>query len=62
MIITFGEFLRFAEIQSGFKCYFYDYEKDERIEITKDEAEDFVISYIYAEDDIICVECYRYDL
>lgn len=55
-MITLNDLFDSAEVQSEAKFYYYDYEKEERIELTKEEAGDYEIKYIYNEDGIIVFE------
>lgn len=55
-MITLNDLFDSAEVQSEAKFYYYDYEKEERIELTKEEAGDHEIKYIYNEDGIIVFE------
>lgn len=55
-MITLNDLFNSAEVQSEAKFYYYDYEKEERIELTKEEAGDYEIKYIYNEDGIIVFE------
>lgn len=45
-----------ADIQVGVNYYYYDHEKEERVSITYDEAENKDIAYIYCEDNELCIE------
>ena len=55
-MITLRDILDSAELQSTAKYYYYDYEKEQRIELTEEEAGQYEIKYIYEEDGIICFE------
>ena len=58
-MITLRDILNTVEIQSEVKYFCYDYEHDERIELTVQEAEDCEVKYMYCEDDTICIEVER---
>lgn len=55
-MITLRDLLNNTEIQSAAKYFYYDYDKEERIELSEEEAGDYDIKYIYEEDGIICFE------
>ena len=44
------------DIQSTIRYCYYDYDKEERIIITKKKAWDKEIKYLYSEDDVIYIE------
>lgn len=60
-MITLRDLLDSAELQSTAKYYCYDYEKEQRIELTEEEAGQYEIKYIYEEDGIICFEVDKED-
>ena len=60
-MITLRDLLDSAELQSTAKYYHYDYEKEQRIELTEEEAGQYEIKYIYEEDGIICFEVAKED-
>ena len=60
-MITLRDLLDSAELQSTAKYYYYDYEKEQRIELTEEEARQYEIKYIYEEDGIICFEVAKED-
>ena len=60
-MITLRDLLDSAELQSMAKYYYYDYEKEQRIELTEGEAGQYEIKYIYEEDGIICFEVAKED-
>ena len=45
-----------VEVQSEIKFYYYDYEKEERIELAKEKADMCNITFMYVDDGILCVE------
>lgn len=55
-MITIRDLLNNVELQSTAKYFYYDYDKEQRIELTEEEAGDYDIKYIYEEDGIICFE------
>ncbi len=55
-MITIRDLLNNVELQSTAKYFYYDYDKEQRIELTEKEAGDYDIKYIYEEDGIICFE------
>jgi len=55
-MITIRDLLNNVELQSTAKYFYYDYDKEQRIELTEKEASDYDIKYIYEEDGIICFE------
>ena len=55
-MITLKDLLDSAELQSTVKYYYYDYDKEQRIELTEEEAGQYEIKYIYDEDEVICFE------
>ena len=55
-MITIRDLLNNVELQSTAKYFYYDYDKEQRIEMTEEEAGDYDIKYIYEEDGIICFE------
>ncbi|MGN1155990.1 MAG: hypothetical protein ACI4TK_07420 [Agathobacter sp.] len=55
-MITIRDLLHNVELQSTAKYFYYDYDKEQRIELTEEEAGDYDIKYIYEEDGIICFE------
>ena len=56
-MMTVGKFLNCGvDIQVEVHYYYYDYDKDERIEITKKEASDKEMKYMYCENDEIVIE------
>ena len=55
-MITIRDLLNNVELQSTAKYFYYDYDKEQRIELTEEEASDYDIKYIYEEDGIICFE------
>jgi len=55
-MITLRDLLNNVELQSTAKYFYYDYDKEQRIELTEKEASDYDIKYIYEEDGIICFE------
>lgn len=50
------ELLYSVEIQSPIHYCYYDYDKEERIEVTKEQAEDKEITWLYSENDELYVE------
>lgn len=60
-MIRLKDFLDSVEFQSDVKYFYYDYEKDERIELTEEEAGKYEIRYIYEEDGTICIEVDKSD-
>lgn len=60
-MITLEDLLNSAELQSEAKYYYYDYDKEQRIELTEQEAGQYEIKYIYVEDGIICFEVDKED-
>ena len=46
-MITLKDLLDSAELQSTAKYYYYDYDKEQRIELTEEEAGQYEIKYIY---------------
>lgn len=55
-MITIRDLLNNVELQSTAKYFYYDYDKEQRIELTEEEARDYDIKYIYEENGIICFE------
>lgn len=55
-MITIRDLLNNVELQSTAKYFYYDYDKEQRIELTEEEAGDYDIKYIYEEEGIICFE------
>ena len=55
-MITIRDLLNNVELQSTAKYFYYDYDKEQRIELTEEEARDYDIKYIYEEDGTICFE------
>ena len=55
-MLTTKELLDNAEFQVTIHFVYYDYGKEERIEITEKQAEDKEIRYIYCENDEIYIE------
>ncbi|MBR1948938.1 MAG: hypothetical protein IKA30_04005 [Alphaproteobacteria bacterium] len=55
-MITIRDLLNNVELQSTAKYFYYDYDKEQRIELTEEAAGDYDIKYIYEEDGIICFE------
>lgn len=55
------ELLDEVEIQSDMKIVYYDYDKEERIEITEKRAKDKEIRYIYCEEDVLYIEVEKED-
>lgn len=45
-----------TEIQSEYKVVYYDYIKEERIQVSADEYTDRDIMYLYVEDGILYIE------
>lgn len=45
-----------VEVQSEIKFCYYDYEKEERIELTKEKADFCDVRYMYVDDGILYVE------
>lgn len=60
-MITLRDLLDSAELQSTAKYYYYDYEKEQRFELTEEEAGQYEIKYIYEEDGVICFEVGKED-
>ena len=60
-MITLRDLLDSAELQSTAKYYYYDNEKEQRIDLTEEEAGQYEIKYIYEEDGIICFEVAKED-
>lgn len=56
MFITVEELTRNIEVQVAIHCYYYDEEKEERVEISNDEAMDKAITFMYCEDNELCLE------
>ena len=50
------ELLINVDIQNQIRFCYYDYEKEERIEITREEADYKEIRYLYTENDEIYIE------
>lgn len=55
-MITLRDLLNNVELQSTAKYFYYDYDKEQRIELTEEEAGEYEIKYIYEEDGVICFE------
>ena len=55
-MITIRDLLNNVELQSTAKYFYYDHDKEQRIELTEQEAGDYDIKYIYEEDGVICFE------
>ena len=45
-----------VDIQSTIRYCYYDYDKEERIIITKEKAWEREIKYLYCEDDVLYIE------
>ena len=60
-MITIRDLLNNVELQSTAKYFYYDYDKEQRIELTEEEAGQYEIKYIYEEDGIICFEVAKED-
>ena len=54
--MTAYELVNNIDIQGACHFYYYDYNSEERIEITKKEAMENEILYMYCENNEICIE------
>lgn len=57
-MLTVNDLKSNIDFQNDVRYYYFDYEKEERIEITAKEAEDKRITWIYCEADEIVIEVY----
>lgn len=55
-MMNLADILNNAYVQSEAKYAYYDYDKDERVELTYEQAKDREILYIYCENNIIFFE------
>lgn len=51
-----SDFLGNIEVQSEYRVVYYDEEKNERVEISDEEAGDKEIKYVYCENNILYIE------
>lgn len=51
-----SDFLENVDIQSEYQVVYYDEDKNERVEISDEEASDKEIKYVYVENDILFIE------
>ena len=54
--MTLHSLLLNIELQSEYKVVYYDYEKEERIEVLAEDYGDNEIKYLYVDDGIIYIE------
>ena len=55
--MTYQDLIRAGiEIQCQMVLCYYDYDKDKRVLITREEAQDHEIKYMYVENDILYIE------
>ena len=57
-MVTAGELIRDIDVQSEVCYCYYDDNREERIEITGEQAREKEIKYLYCEDNIIYIEVY----
>lgn len=45
-----------VDVQCAIRFYYYDYDKEQRMEVTEKEAKDKEIRFVYCEKDELCIE------